>query len=75
MSCVSLVVVSGLSVSETTPFAGDWGVLVSLVELDVLHWVTESKLVNSCASYDVSADLNNWQIIDQLFGIGLVSIL
>lgn len=56
--------VGSLFESEAAPLASHRGELVTTVKLDVLHGVTEGKLVNSCASCNVAMHFNNRQLID-----------
>ena len=56
--------VTSLSVTETTPFAGDWRVGVSSVKLDILDRVAKTLLVDSSASDYVSIDLDDRQVVD-----------
>ena len=69
---------SGLFVSEAAPLASGWRELVSLVDVDVLDGVTEAEFVHAHAPNSVSTDLNDWQVIHQLFGVrqmGVVGLL
>ena len=65
--------VGSLFESEATPLASHRGELVTTVKLDVLHWVTQGKLVNTSASRDVAMHFNNWQLVDQFLSVGLMS--
>ena len=61
--------VVGFLESESAPLASHGGVLVSLVQLDVLHGMAEAELVNASASSHVSVHLNDGKLVDQFLGI------
>ena len=72
-SCSVVVVVVDFLVTKTTPFAGNRGEQVSLVELDVLDRVTQADFVNSRAANSVSVHIDNGQFVNQLLCVGLMS--
>ena len=49
-----------LLVSEPAPLACHWGELVSLVKLNVLHGVAESKALHSSASDHIALVFHYW---------------
>lgn len=59
--------------SEATPLAGCWGMLMSTIQLDVLHWVAQRKLIHTCASCHFSMDFYDRQTVNQLLSIRQVS--
>lgn len=63
------VTVVGLLVSESAPFTCHWGVLVSPVELNVLHGVTQAELVDAGAASNVALHHDNRQIVDQFLRV------
>ena len=56
-------------VPETAPFAGDWRVLVSLVELDVLDWVAQAHPLHTRAPNHIAMHLHDRHLVDQLLRI------
>ena len=58
-----------LHVAHSAPWAGYWGVLVTLVELKVLDGVAEAHALNSRAAHDAAAYLHDRHLIDQLFSV------
>ena len=66
------VVIGRHLVFESAPFASHWGVLVSLVKLDVLDGVAQAAFVDTSATCNIAADFNDRQCVDQFFGIGHV---
>ena len=59
-------------VPETAPLAGDRGVLVALVKLDVLDGVAQAHLMHSRASRHSAVNLDDWHAVDELFCVGTV---
>ena len=47
---------------------------MSLVELDVLDRMAETEFIDTCASGDAASDLDDGQVIDQLFRVRHVSL-
>ena len=60
--------------TESAPLAHCWAVNVSLIKLNVLDWMAESKLVDSHAPGSVAVDLYDRQGVDQLFSVGTVTV-
>ena len=60
--------------AKTAPLTCGGSVLIAAVELDILHGVTETELVDSHASGDVGINLDDWKSIDKLFGVGSVGL-
>ena len=71
-SCQSVIFsvpIGRFHVPETAPFAGDWRVLVSLVELDVLHRVAQAHPLHAAAPDHIATHLDDRQVVDQLLRI------
>ena len=64
---------SSFPVTETAPFAGDDGVGVSFVQLKVLDGVSQTLLVNSSASDNVTMNFDDRQVVNQFLSVGAVS--
>ena len=55
--------------SETAPWAGGWRVLVSPVQLDVLHWVAQAHPLHTRAPNHIAMHLHDRHLVDQLLRI------
>ena len=68
ITIISMTIID-LLVSQTAPLANGGSKLVSTVKLDVLDGVTESEFVHTGAPRNVSTNLDNWHLVNKLFGI------
>ena len=64
--------ISNLLEAEAAPLACRGCVFISAVELNILHGMSETKLIHSSAPGGISIDLNNRESIDELLSIGFV---
>ena len=64
----------GLLVAHSAPSAGYWGVLVALIELNVLDWVAEAHALDSRAAHDAALHHYDRHLIDQLLSVSLMRI-
>jgi hypothetical protein len=63
---------SCFSESKSTPFTSGWGKFVSFLKSDVLNGVAKSVFIDSSTPRYAAVDLNDWQLVDQLFSISQV---
>ena len=69
----SSVTFVNLLVAKTTPFANCWGEHVPSVKLNVLHGMAKTNLVDTRAASNVSLNLHDGEVVDELLGICSVS--
>jgi hypothetical protein len=60
--------------AQAAPFASSWSVLVTLVNLNVLHGVTKSPTLHTSASSHTTVHHDNWQVVDELLCVCYVRI-
>ncbi len=68
------VAIVDLLIAQAAPLAGNWGELVSFVQLDVLHGVPQTHFVDARAPSHVSSHLDDWQLVNQFFCISHMSL-
>lgn len=59
--------------AQPAPLARSGRVLVSAVELDVLHWVSQVDLVHPTATGNIPVNLHDRKGVNQLLSVRLVT--
>ena len=67
---VMIVMTVGLHVAHSAPWASYWGVMVALVELEVLDGVAEAHALHTGAADNAAVHLHDRHLIDQLLSVG-----
>jgi len=72
-SCSVVMMASSLLEAKAAPLASGGGVLMSSIDLNILHGMAESEFVDASATCSVAVDFNHGEGINQLLCICLMS--